>query len=110
MAVSKGTYIRSLCYDIGERLQVGATMTELKRSQTSIFKEEDSVNIDDLTEDNIQNYLISIEDALKFYPKLVVSSAFTKLLANGVKVFDKRLTSEIREKGFNLNNINWTRS
>lgn len=99
VSCSKGTYIRSLCFDIGEKLGVGAAMVELNRSETSVFRQEESVNIDDLTEDNIQNYLISIEDALKFYPKLVVSSAFTKLLANGVKVFDKRLTSEIREKG-----------
>lgn len=99
VSCSKGTYIRSLCFDIGEKLNVGATMVELNRSETSVFKQEDSVNIEDLTEDNIQNYLISIEDALKFYPKLVVNSSFTKLLANGVKVFDRRLTSEKREKG-----------
>lgn len=98
VSCSKGTYIRSLCYDIGEKLQVGATMTELKRSQTSIFKEENSVNIDDLTEENIQDYIISIEDALAFYPKLTVKSSFTKLLVNGVKVCDKRLTSEERKE------------
>lgn len=98
VSCSKGTYIRSLCFDIGEKLNVGATMTELNRSETSVFKQEDSVNIEDLTEDNIQDYLISIEDALKFYPKLVVNSSFTKLLVNGVKVFDRRLTKEYREK------------
>ena len=98
VSCSKGTYIRSLCFDIGEKLNVGATMTELNRSETSVFRQEDSVNIEDLTEDNIQDYLISIEDALKFYPKLVVNSSFTKLLVNGVKVFDRRLTKEYREK------------
>ncbi len=98
VSCSKGTYIRSLCFDIGEKLNVGATMTDLNRSETSVFRQEDSVNIEDLTEDNIQDYLISIEDALKFYPKLVVNSSFTKLLVNGVKVFDRRLTSEHREK------------
>lgn len=99
VSCSKGTYIRSLCFDIGEKLGVGAAMVDLNRSETSVFTQEESVNIDDLTEDNIQNYLISIEDALKFYPSLVVNSKFTKLLANGVKVFDRRLTSETREKG-----------
>ncbi|HCW54546.1 MAG TPA: tRNA pseudouridine(55) synthase TruB [Clostridium sp.] len=98
VSCSKGTYIRSLCFDIGEKLNVGATMTELNRSETSVFKQENSVNIEDLTEDNIQEYLISIEDALKFYPKLVINSSFTKLLINGVNVFDKRLTNEYREK------------
>ncbi|NME81784.1 tRNA pseudouridine(55) synthase TruB [Clostridium sp. SM-530-WT-3G] len=98
VSCSKGTYIRSLCFDIGEKLNVGATMTELNRSETSVFNQEDSVNVEDLTEENIQEYLISIEDALKFYPKLVINSSFTKLLINGVKVFDKRLTNEHREK------------
>ncbi|MBE6070999.1 MAG: tRNA pseudouridine(55) synthase TruB [Clostridium butyricum] len=95
---TKGTYIRSLCYDIGEKLNVGATMTELNRCSTSIFSQENSINIDELTEENIERNLITIEEALSFYPRLIVKSSFTKLLINGVKVFDKRLTNEIVEK------------
>ena len=91
---SKGTYIRSLCYDIGEELKVGACMTELRRTETSCFHERDSINIKDLTSENIHNYIISIEDALKFYPKLKVNEGFSKLLINGVRVMDRRLTSE----------------
>ena len=96
---SKGTYIRSLCYDIGEKLNVGATMTMLNRCGTSIFNEEDSINIDEITEENIENHLITIEEALCNFPKLTVQSSFTKLLVNGVNVFDKRLTNEKREQG-----------
>ncbi len=88
----KGTYIRSLCYDIGEKLKCGAVMTKLKRSRTSIFEEENSINIEELNGENIESNIISIEDALKFYPKFIVKNSFTKLLINGVKVFDKRLT------------------
>lgn len=98
VACSKGTYIRSLCYDIGEKLQVGGTMAGLNRSETSVFKQEDSVNIEDLTKENIQNYIIDIEEVLSFYPKITVNSSFTKLLVNGVKVYDKRFTNEKREK------------
>ncbi|NFR86357.1 MULTISPECIES: tRNA pseudouridine(55) synthase TruB [unclassified Clostridium] len=94
---SKGTYIRSLCYDIGEKLNVGATMVDLIRTETSIFKEENSVNIEDLTPENIKDYIISIEDALSFYPKLTVNTSFTKLLVNGVKVYDKRLSDDVIE-------------
>lgn len=90
---SKGTYIRSLCFDIGEKLKVYGTMTSLKRSKTSIFTEEDSINIDDLTEDNIESNLISIEDALAKYDKVVINEGFEKLLINGVRVMDRRLTS-----------------
>ncbi|WP_027635069.1 tRNA pseudouridine(55) synthase TruB [Clostridium butyricum] len=96
---SKGTYIRSLCYDIGEKLNVGATMTMLNRSATSVFKQEDSINIEDLTEENIENHLITIEEALRDFPKLTVETSFTKLLVNGVNVFDKRLTNEKRTQG-----------
>lgn len=96
---SKGTYIRSLCYDIGENLQVGATMTKLKRSKTSKFTEEKSINIEDINSENIKDYIISIEDALDSYEKLVISNKFSKLLINGVKVFDKRLTKEKAEIG-----------
>ena len=91
---SKGTYIRSLCYDIGEELKVGACMTELRRTETSCFHESDSININELTSENIHNYIISIEDALKSYPKLKVNEGFSKLLINRVRVMDKRLTNE----------------
>ncbi|WP_300384802.1 tRNA pseudouridine(55) synthase TruB [Clostridium sp.] len=91
---SKGTYIRSLCYDIGEKLEVGGTMSKLKRSQTSKFKEEEAININDLTKENVEKYLISIEDALDTYDKLVVLNKFSELLINGVNVFDKRFTNE----------------
>ena len=91
---SKGTYIRSLCYDIGEKLNVGACMTKLKRCKTSKFEEKDSININDITSENIKDYIITLEEALDFYDKLIVSHKFSKLLINGVKVFDKRLTKE----------------
>ncbi|WP_294371495.1 tRNA pseudouridine(55) synthase TruB [uncultured Clostridium sp.] len=96
---SKGTYIRSLCYDIGEKLNTGAVMTMLNRCSTSIFNEADSINIDELTEENIENHLITMEKALDNFPKLIVNSSFTKLLRNGVNVFDRRLTNEKREQG-----------
>ncbi|MBS4804462.1 MAG: tRNA pseudouridine(55) synthase TruB [Clostridium sp.] len=96
---SKGTYIRSLCFDIGEILGVGATMTKLKRSKTSKFTEEEAINISDITLDNIKNYIISIDDALDNYEKLIISNNFSKLLINGVKVFDKRLTKDKIEIG-----------
>lgn len=96
---SKGTYIRSLCYDIGEKFNTGAVMTMLNRCSTSIFNEADSINIDELTEENIENHLITMEKALDNFPKLIVNSSFTKLLRNGVNVFDRRLTNEKREQG-----------
>ena len=91
---SKGTYIRSLCYDIGDNLGVGAAMTKLKRTKTSKFTEEDSININDINSDNINDFIISIEDALDSYDKLVVMKKYSRLLINGVRVFDRRFTKE----------------
>lgn len=94
---SKGTYIRSLCYDIGNKLGVGATVTVLSRTQTSCFYAEDSINIEELNEDNINENLISIEKALDKYPRLNVNERFAKLLINGVKVADKRVNNSTIE-------------
>ena len=94
---SKGTYIRSLCYDIGEKLNVFATMTELKRFKTSFFSEYDSINIDDLNKENIKEHLISIEEALKNYPEIYLTKGYDKLIINGVIVADKRFTKSLVE-------------
>lgn len=90
---SKGTYIRSLCYDIGEMLQVGATMTELRRTVNGVFHEETAINVEDLTDENLLKHLISIEEALKSFPILEINEGFAKLLINGVKVYDRRLSN-----------------
>ena len=99
VSCSKGTYIRSLCYDIGEKLGVGATMTEFKRIKTSYFEEKDSINIDDINEENIGSYVISIEKALSAYPYIKINKGYSKLLINGVRVADKRFSSDSIEDG-----------
>lgn len=91
---SKGTYIRSLCYDIGEKLNVGATMTALERIQNGPFTKEEAINIEDLTEELLEKRIISIEKALDSFEKITVNEKFGKLLRNGVKVFDNRMYSE----------------
>lgn len=91
---SKGTYIRSLCYDIGEKLNVGATMTALERIQNGAFTKEEAINIEDLTEELLEKHIISIEKALDSFEKITVNEKFGKLLRNGVKVFDNRMYSE----------------
>ena len=92
---SKGTYIRSLCFDIGEELGVGATMTKLCRIKNGNVTLEDGLNIDDLNEENVKQRIISIEEALCRFDKIVVNNKFTKLLVNGVRVYDKRLCKDI---------------
>lgn len=88
---SKGTYIRSLCFDIGEKLGVGAVMTSLVRTVNGPFKIEEAVNIKDLTNENINDYIISIDEALAEFPSFTVAEKFRKLLVNGVAIMDKRI-------------------
>ena len=45
---SKGTYIRTLCHDIGQKLQVGGCMEELERTKVGRFLKEDAVTLDEV--------------------------------------------------------------
>ncbi|SDL00360.1 tRNA pseudouridine synthase B [Clostridium cochlearium] len=92
---SKGTYIRSLCYDIGNKLGIGSTMWELERTKTGEFSIENSIKLEDLNEENIEEFIIPTEKALNKYEKIKVDEYFGKLLKNGVKVKDKRLLNKI---------------
>ncbi|GAA0124284.1 tRNA pseudouridine(55) synthase TruB [Clostridium senegalense] len=94
---SKGTYIRSLCYDIGEKLQCGAVMTDLERTSTGRFTKENSINIKDLHKDNVEQYIVPVENAFLDYPKLIVNNKFEKLLLNGVAVKDRSFIDNIED-------------
>ena len=48
VSCSKGTYIRTLCHDIGEKLQVGGCMEELERTKVGRFLKEDAVTLDEV--------------------------------------------------------------
>jgi tRNA pseudouridine55 synthase len=57
---SKGTYIRSLANDIGEKLSCGAYLEKLIRTQIGKFNIDNSVRIDKLNKNNWQTYLICV--------------------------------------------------
>lgn len=61
--VSKGTYIRSLIRDIGEKLNIPCSMEELRRTRQDGFTLDDAITIDDLRNNRIK--LIPLETALK---------------------------------------------
>lgn len=71
--VSSGTYIRSLCMDIGYALGCGATAVELRRIQVGKFKIEDAVKLDKSdTPDKLISHIVPMEKILDF-PKLHVN-------------------------------------
>lgn len=97
---SKGTYIRSLCYDIGRKLQCGGTMWALERTASSIFKKNDSINLMELSEENIEEHIIPIEDALKIYEKVIFDKKYEKLFLNGVAMNDPSIVNKVDEGKF----------
>lgn len=92
---SKGTYIRSLCNDIGNKLGVGGTMWGLERIQTGVFNIANSVCLDDITLENIESSLIPIDEALNGYEKLILSCKHENLLINGVKINNPYIINHI---------------
>ena len=86
VACSKGTYIRSLCEDIAEKLNTVGFMKNLKRIQVGKFNIEESVYIDDINLENIDNYLYTLEDLLNNVKKINLSQKQLKLFLNGVKL------------------------
>lgn len=89
---SKGTYIRSLCYDIGDLLKCGGMMWNLQRTATGQFHIEDAINIENLNEENINENIMPIESIFQNNTRITIEDRFVKFLLNGVVVKDKALT------------------
>lgn len=79
---SKGTYIRTLGSDIGEKLGCGAVMTKLVRTQSSIFTIDNSVKLDNLTPENYSNHVI-LADELFDCEKITVKDEILNKVLNG---------------------------
>ena len=62
---SKGTYVRTLCHDIGQVLGCGACLSSLRRTEAGVFSVEQAHTIEQLSEASvagtIENYLLGIE-------------------------------------------------
>lgn len=83
---SKGTYIRSLCFDIGNLLNCGGAMWSLQRIQTGAFHDSNAVKLTVLNEENINDYIIPIDEALFDMHVVKFSRNLEKQLMNGVEV------------------------
>lgn len=94
---SKGTYIRSLCHDIGEKLNCSGSMWKLERIGSGNFTVENSVKLEDLNEENINNYVMPVDKALCNFPEINFDIKYERLLLNGVSLKDERLTASIEK-------------
>lgn len=82
---SKGTYIRSLAFDIGKKLGAGAHLSALVRTQAGRFKLENSITLQKLVFEEVKNYLINPLDVLP-QKQLVVTQADLEKIKNGVSL------------------------
>lgn len=86
---SKGTYIRTLCHDIGKKLGCGGVMSALKRTRSGDFKIEDAFTLEEIEEkakNNDFSFLIGIDEVLSHYDKVVLADRNARRLCNGIGV------------------------
>lgn len=84
---SKGTYIRALCQDIGEKLACGGCMESLLRTQVGRFTLKDSLKLDQIrqlaADGRIEQILTPVDEMFAGIPSVTVKSEFRKLIQNG---------------------------
>ncbi len=87
---TKGTYIRSLCHDIGQKLGCGAVMGDLERVQTGSFLKEDSITVDEfrkfMENGEFDKAYIKTDKLLSEYYTLFVGDKAKTYLINGNKI------------------------
>lgn len=86
---SKGTYIRTLCHDIGKKLGIAASMESLVRTRVSIFELKDAMTLSQIQKladedmDRLKEKIITVDSLFPDYPKLYVNESGAKYLSNG---------------------------
>ena len=92
---SAGTYIRSLCDDIGKSLGCGAVMTELRRTEANGFSIKNAVTLEELeklvSEEKADSVITSVETALMSYPEITVTKPQANRFHNGGALGYERL-------------------
>lgn len=87
---SKGTYIRTLCHDIGQSLGVGAYMNILRRTKTGCFTLEDAYTVDEIEkmrdDGTLESKLMSPDSMFNEYEALYLNEKQTRSIKNGVRM------------------------
>lgn len=86
----KGTYIRSLCRDIGEKIGCGACMDTLCRTRVGRFVLDEALTLEELQklkdEDRLSEVVIPVEVMFEEYKQVDAPEEYAKLIKNGNKV------------------------
>ncbi len=91
-----GTYVRTLCVDIGKKLGCGAHLADLRRTKVGHLKESDSVYLQDLkdamvfyndgAEDSIKSLIQPVEEMLKSTPKIIIRDSAVDAICHGANL------------------------
>lgn len=100
VSCSKGTYIRTLCHDIGEKIGCGGAMATLKRTKVSSFMIQDSLTLSEVEElvkeGTIEEHLVKVDSLFASLPAVTVSKKYQKYVDNGNKIEISFLTEPVR--------------
>lgn len=98
---SKGTYIRTLCHDMGKKLGCHAAVEELLRTYTGGYRVEDSITLDEIQkmkdEGTLAEAIDPIEEVLCDYPAAQTLKSADRILYNGNALRMEQLLSETAE-------------
>ncbi len=88
ISCSKGTYIRTVCEDIAERLNTVGYMKELNRTKVGEFSIEKSISIEEVknNEELLKGHIISIEKFFENKERINLNDKELELFLNGVKI------------------------
>ena len=102
-ACSKGTYVRTLCDDLGRVLGCGAVMTALRRTMAAGFSIEECLSLEEAEElaarGELATRLLSVEKALLPYPAVTVSAPQAVRFRNGGALAAERLRAPLPAHG-----------
>lgn len=95
---SKGTYIRTLCNDIGEKLGCGGCLEELLRTRVERFALEDAVKLDEvqkaMEEGTVDSLILPVDRIFDQYPTAKTTTQGDLLVHNGNRLFSELLQEE----------------
>jgi len=84
---SAGTYVRTLCHDMGARLGCGAHMLALSRDQIGNFNKTNSIGLEELQaaklDGTLDTHIFKMEQVLEFLPEIRIKNDHTRAVANG---------------------------
>ncbi len=104
VACSKGTYIRTLCADIGDKLGCGGMMQSLERTRVGGFYLRDAITLAELEkirdEERLPEILFPVEKVFEECPELHVKAVFDRLIDNGNSIApDRTVEGTLYEEG-----------